>query len=1062
MNNQSKPAEEYPEGSVSLATSAAEPEADVCAICHDFNGLNLTTHCCKQPIHWACLFKWVHGDEDTEAHHNCPLCREGMDLSGDDYNALDELDSPYFRQNPHRYVWNKEDMEWNYTGPFPDFTTCLLYDKENLSIIPEEVRNGQTDAEFVINWNRRGEQPNGDLRTWTMNPCQCSRRCYRGAYVLALWHNGEFDPQVLLNRCDFVLHRGKYVHKDCYERDNKHYELAKTLTDNFKLDTCFDDKKLDDKTRLSTFLHIRKPEGVRHFKKECCHCNRKVVFLHKDKEGYEVLSGNGWQRIRYDGNHACNDCMKHYNHCDHCESYFRKDFSFAPECQNLCYPCGEAKTTVYSFVNSRGGFQDGNRLDIYAQVRCYAYDNRKGDAFVNKLIAFCPKEWVFHHCVDYVVLCKRENSKFIRAIVTLQRAYRKKAWKFVRTFSRNFTPGTYPANFPKSFESIELRTPPGFNWRVLQCQCDPCVGWRDEEDDAFHSRTDYVLSERTKSAMKTAGWRHLAGDEVCPDCYAKKRELARTFTHDFWEDYIDINKLPEGLDLEELEEIVKDAGFNITHVDCDDCYTRDYCVTIENCPDFFWNNGWKLTDKNLRDLCPTCSENYVTCGRCDDDEVQADESKCLWINEEVLEVCADCYETTIKAYAVTIQRHVRGFLIRQKALRDSAAVSIQRICRGHIARKRMKKLKEAIVEYVRKESGGTMVLKEGTHKLLWRRDLDVLMEIGRTGILGRAWGRSFQPYLSPETKSFGCLRCHICSKSELYTTSDEVGYTGSQFGWEDIDFTVGMRSVCPTCIKARFSACRGCSKSYYPKDLIDGRCLLCLKAEAAGASKRIQRGFRSYAKRKLYIAVRDAYVACCTFTDKFKPGLYRDDHCLSSFLKLMPSVEYLKKYDYVACSCDDRSCLTDWIYIFDKTSPNYVPINRKGEWQCQKCLPTTTGSKKRAAMDQSEGQTSKRAKQCSHTKTMQIFVKTVSGRTLTVDVEPSLTVSGLKRVLERRPRTVISGDWVNARLIFAGHVLEDDKTLQHYNINKEATIHETGYFGARREYSIEKQAWVRV
>ena len=65
---------------------------------------------------------------------------------------------------------------------------------------------------------------------------------------------------------------------------------------------------------------------------------------------------------------------------------------------------------------------------------------------------------------------------------------------------------------------------------------------------------------------------------------------------------------------------------------------------------------------------------------------------------------------------------------------------------------------------------------------------------------------------------------------------------------------------------------------------------------------------------------RDAYVACCTFTDKFKPGLYRDDHCLSSFLKLMPSVEYLKKYDYVACSCDDRSCLTDWVYIFDETS----------------------------------------------------------------------------------------------------------------------------------------------
>ena len=497
-----------------------------------------------------------------------------------------------------------------------------------------------------------------------------------------------------------------------------------------------------------------------------------------------MLSGNGWQRIQYNGGHACNDCMKHYNHCDHCESYFRKDFSFAPKCQNLCYPCGEAMHTVYTFVKSRGGFQDGNKLDIYAQARCYAHDHRGWDTFVNKLMAFCPKQWVFHHCVDFVVLCKRDKSesKFIRAIVTLQRAYRKRAWKFLRTFSRNFTPGTYPANIPKSIDSLELRTPPGLKWEMLQCECDPCVGWRDEEDDAFHSRTDYVLldcssPQTEKETDEKHGWRHLAGDEVCPCCYAKKRELARTFTHGFQEDYIqDEFALPEGLEWDELKAIVEEeGGLYVQSADCDECRTRQYCVTTEDCQQFFWDSEWTTTTHGNH-FCPTCSENYVSCECCHDDEVGADETKSLWINEEVLEVCEHCYETTRENSAQTIQRLVRGFLIRQKVLRYKDAVSIQRICRGFIARKRLKKAKEAIVEYVRKESGGTMVLQEGTHKFLWRRDLDVLIEIGGTGILGEAWGRSFQPYLSPETKSFGSLRCHICWSMELYTTSDEVGY----------------------------------------------------------------------------------------------------------------------------------------------------------------------------------------------------------------------------------------------------------------------------------------------
>ena len=109
MNNQSKSAEEYPEGSVSLANSA-ESEADVCAICYGSDGLDIKTHCCGHLFHYDCLCKWVHGSEDMEAHNNCPLCRKVMDLTGEEYNKRWDKNSPFYRSRPERLFgtdWNK-------------------------------------------------------------------------------------------------------------------------------------------------------------------------------------------------------------------------------------------------------------------------------------------------------------------------------------------------------------------------------------------------------------------------------------------------------------------------------------------------------------------------------------------------------------------------------------------------------------------------------------------------------------------------------------------------------------------------------------------------------------------------------------------------------------------------------------------------------------------------------------------------------------------------------------------------------------------------------------------
>ena len=466
---------------------------DVCAICHEKSGLDFQAEsCCKQWMHWKCVHRWAHEMKEF----SCPCCRAALYLDRGVYVDASKETSAWYANHPKLFQWNKGEMKWNYNGPFPDMVTSFERNPDG-SFLPAEVLNGMSNTDFRIEWNadRIKWKVEGDKRTFRCYPCQCPMSCGRGVVVLSTLPNDDLD--IVQKRHGYVPLRRrngsvtKIYHPDCAKEHERLIEVARKHTNGFT-DGFYRNTIPSCQTKLLDILNMmpkfRNHRIVNHI---CGDCNKCIVALGREAESwrsdydfdmYKRPVQFQFHRIRFSGVAICTDCVNEngYVKCKKCSSFIAQENLYKKGSQ-YCYPCHEKVSQARLFVENRSGYGDGKIFALPPATRIMDKN------WMGLLNYYMDQRYQLFKLFggSTMLMCLKSGSKTLRAVVSLQRAFRRWQAKATIDMTNGFKEGVYPLADYTAHNGTHLTltltlpivrrfTPEGLYWTYIECETLEC------------------------------------------------------------------------------------------------------------------------------------------------------------------------------------------------------------------------------------------------------------------------------------------------------------------------------------------------------------------------------------------------------------------------------------------------------------------------------------------------------------------------------------------------------------------------------------------------------------